>query len=118
MGDPQKHSTEEIARAAHEVNRVFCEALGDYSQVTWDAAPEWQRASAIAGVRAVADGSATTPAGSHASWVRQKIDDGWSYGDVKDPDLKTHPCLVPYSDLPPEQRAKDSLFLAVVRGLL
>lgn len=30
---------------------------------------------------------------------------------------KTHPCLVEYENLPPEQRAKDHLFKAIVDAL-
>ena len=29
-----------IARACHEVNRSYCEMVGDNSQVRWDDAPE------------------------------------------------------------------------------
>jgi len=50
--------------------------------------------------------------------MKQKRDDGWVYGEVKDPERKTHPCMVPYDDLPIEQRAKDTLFGATVRGVL
>jgi hypothetical protein len=39
------------------------------------------------------------------------------YGEVKDAEKKTHPCIVPYKDLPPEQQAKDHLFKAVVSAL-
>ena len=46
------------------------------------------------------------------------VADGWVYGIVKDPESKTHPCLVPYQDLPAEQRIKDSLFGLTVRGVL
>lgn len=42
---------------------------------------------------------------------------GWKYGPVKDPERKEHPCFVPYDGLPPEQRAKDYLFRAVVHQL-
>ena len=41
---------EEIARVAHEVNRAYCQALGDDSQPAWEVAPQWQRDSAINGV--------------------------------------------------------------------
>jgi hypothetical protein len=36
---------------------------------------------------------------------------------VKDPDAKTHPCILPYHELPLEQRLKDSLFMAIVHAL-
>lgn len=106
----------DIAKVAHEVNRAYCTAIGDDSQPEWDVAPEWQRESAIAGVQAHLDG-ALTPEESHESWSAVKLAEGWTYGEVKDPEAKTHPCLVPYSDLPLEQRVKDYLFGAVVRSL-
>lgn len=32
---------------------------------------------------------------------------GWRYGPRKDNDAKTHPCLVPYAQLPPDEQDKD-----------
>ena len=43
-------TNEHIARVCHEVNRAYCEALGDTSQPAWEDAPEWQRKSAMKGV--------------------------------------------------------------------
>lgn len=34
---------DQIARVCHEVNRAYCQALGDNSQPTWEEAPQWQR---------------------------------------------------------------------------
>jgi len=104
------------ARSAHEVNRAYCESIMDMSQAPWSDAPEWQRASARAGVEAILDNPDTTPEQSHEGWARIKLTDGWTYGPVKDPDLKTHPCLVSYADLPASQKIKDTLFGAAVRG--
>lgn len=106
---------EACARAAHEVNRAYCLASGDTSQPPWENAPDWQRQSAIHGVAGALGGN--TPEQSHEGWMREKIDAGWTYGPTKDPERKTHPCLVPYSELPPEQRAKDHLYLATVRAM-
>lgn len=105
-----------IARVAHEVNRAYCQALGDNSQPSFEEAPGWQRDSALLGVNLHADGE-HGPEASHASWMAQKLADGWTYGPVKDPEAKTHPCLVPFKQLPPEQQAKDYLFRAVVHAL-
>lgn len=111
-------TNEEIARVAHEANRAYCETLEDGSQVAWDAAPQWQRESAIKGVAFHRFNRAATPAESHANWLAQKKDEGWTYGPVKDPARKTHPCFKPYAELPPAQRRKDALFLGIVRALL
>lgn len=106
--------TEACARAAHEANRAFCIAIGDTSQPSWDDAPGWQKSSARNGVHGALSGN--TPEQSHESWFAEKLANGWAYGEVKDPDRKLHPCMVPYSQLPATQRAKDDLYLAVVRA--
>lgn len=107
----------DIAKVAHEVNRAYCAAIGDNSQPVWEEAPEWQRESALAGVQAILNDPSITPAQSHIGWSDQKFADGWTYGEVKDVEAKTHPCLVTYDELPLEQRIKDYLFGAVVRSL-
>lgn len=107
---------EACARAAHEANRAYCIALGDTSQPSWETAPDWQRSSAVNGVRGVLEGN--TPEQSHEGWLREKAEAGWKYGPVKDPEKKQHPCFVPYAELPPEQRAKDHIFVGVVKALI
>ncbi len=108
--------TVSIARIAHEVNRIYCQSIGDNSQLAWADAPEWQKDSAVAGVSFLASNPSATPENSHESWLAHKEADGWKFGPVKDPDKKEHPCFVPYADLPPEQRLKDAFFHAVVRA--
>ncbi|MCP3995059.1 MAG: hypothetical protein GY722_08335 [bacterium] len=107
----------EIARVCHEVNRGYCQALGDNSHPSWEDAPDWQKESAIQGVHNILNFPGTTPEESHESWLAEKEADGWKYGEKKDPAAKTHPCFVPYGDLPLDQRAKDYIFGAVVRSL-
>ena len=107
---------EEIARACHEVNRAYCQALGDTSQPAWEDAPEWQRASARLGVELHMSGD-HGPEASHESWMKQKLEEGWKYGPVKDPERKEHHCIVPFDQLPREQQAKDFLFRAVVHAM-
>lgn len=107
---------EACARASHEANRAYCLALGDTSLAAWDQAPDWQRSSVLVGVRGVLE-QGNTPEQSHESWLATKAADGWRYGPVKDPEAKTHPCFVPYDQLPPDQRAKDHIFISVVRAV-
>ena len=109
---------EEIARVCHEVNRAYCEALGDTSQPPWDEAPEWQKESAMSGVNLHINYPDAGPEASHVSWMKEKVDAGWVYGAVKDPEAKTHPCIVAFAELPREQQAKDFIFRAVVHALM
>lgn len=109
---------ERIARVAHEANRAWCAAIGDNSQPAFEAAPAWQTDSARNGVRFHHANPQAGDSASHDSWMKEKVDGGWVFGEVKDPEAKTHPCIVPFDELPPEQQAKDRLFRAVVHALL
>lgn len=110
-------NAEQIARVAHEVNRAYCEALGDNSQATWEDAPQWQKDSALLGVKLHLENPGASPATSHESWMAQKVAEGWTYGPEKKPDLKQHHCIVPFEALPVAQQAKDYIFRGVVHAL-
>lgn len=43
----------------------------------------------------------------HEVWSAGRIEDGWTYGQVRDDAKKTHPCLVPYEQLPEEEKDYD-----------
>jgi len=107
----------EIARICHEVNRAYCISLGDASQLSWEAAPQWQRDSAIGGVKFHLASPNAMPADSHVSWLAEKRAAGWTYGPVKDEKLRQHPCFVDYHELPQAQRSKDYLFKGVVDAM-
>ncbi len=112
------NKAEYAARLAHEANRAYCESIGDTSQPSWDNAPQWQKASAINGVLAIAINPDMTPEQCHQNWSAMKVAEGWVYGEVKDETLRTHPCLVAYAELPEAQRIKDVIFGSVVRAVL
>lgn len=46
-------------------------------------------------------------ANTHDLWARQRFMDGWTCGPVRDDANKRHPCLVPYDDLPEEEKIYD-----------
>ena len=43
----------------------------------------------------------------HEVWAETRISQGWKYGAERNDELKTHPCLVPYEDLPDEEKEYD-----------
>ena len=108
----------QIAKTAYAVNKAYAESLGDASFEPWKYVDEWQVETLINGVQFHKDNPDATPEDSHANWLKEKEAKGWVYGEVKDPEKKTHPCMVPYQKLPHEQRLKDSLFMAVVKSFL
>jgi hypothetical protein len=108
---------EDIARVCHNTNKALCEAYGDFSQVDWDKAEPWQKDSAITGVKFVINNLDAPVSATHDSWLTDKEKAGWKYGPIKDPVKKEHPCMVPYDQLPIDQKIKDYVFGAIVRSL-
>lgn len=108
---------EDLARVAHEANRAFCEAHGDFSHQAWDRVPVWQRESMIHGVDFNLSHPDAEPGDQHENWMREKVDNGWVYGAEKSDEAKTHPCLIPWEELPLVQKSKDVLFQSIVRGM-
>lgn len=43
----------------------------------------------------------------HDVWALSRIQEGWTYGQNRDSAAKTTPCLVPYQELPEEEKAYD-----------
>ena len=107
----------DAAKICHQANKALCEAIYDNSQVDWLHAPVWQQQSAINGVNFCMANPDAPASANHDSWLKEKTEAGWVYGEVKDADKKTHPCCVPYEQLPPKQQAKDFLFRAIVGSL-
>jgi hypothetical protein len=107
---------EQIAQVAHEANRALQQVLGDERiSPPWDQASEEDHAVSAAGAKIARYGA--PPAALHDAWMREKLAAGWTYGEVKDTEAKTHPSLVPFDSLPPEEQAKDYLFSGVCVAL-
>lgn len=43
----------------------------------------------------------------HEVWAETRMSQGWTYGKQRNDELKTHPCLVSYEDLPEEEKEYD-----------
>jgi hypothetical protein len=53
----------------------------------------------------------------HDVWAKKRMDDGWRHGDSRNDDAKTHPCLIPYAQLPETEKDYDRVMVEqVVRG--
>ena len=103
-----------IAMLCHSINAAYCLSQGDDSQPSWEDTPDDIKKSVEYGVQLHIENPETTPEQSHQSWLEEKLADGWVYGEVKDWEQKQHPNVVPYDELPAEQKAKDFLFKATV----
>ena len=43
----------------------------------------------------------------HEVWAQTRIAQGWTYGEERNDAEKKHPCLVPYEELPEEEKEYD-----------
>jgi len=108
----------DIAQVIYAANRELQVIFGDPEpSPDWYDAPEYQRRETIASAAEALADPGRTPEQNHQGWMDRLQADGWHYGETKDPEAKTHPCLVPFDELPEEQQAKDRLFLAIIRAL-
>jgi hypothetical protein len=102
-----------LARILHENNRVLQYSAGEEVGPAWLDAPQDQIDSTVKGIQLAALGQ--NPRALHGSWMKDKLEAGWVYGEVKDSEKKTHPYLVAYDELPKEQQLKDVLFYTTVK---
>ena len=68
-----------------------------------------QLESLLNGIEYLEENPECKPEENHNNWMKEKIRQGWVYGDVKDFKLKTHPDLIPFDELPIVEQRKDIL---------
>ena len=115
------------ALAAREVGQVTTsewiyeaarlEAMASHRRIvpeTWAQRDEAFRAQMTAYVESLRGKPLPTPEAAHDSWWRKYEEMGWQYGPVRDVKAKTHPDMVPFANLPKDERDKDEVFLALV----
>lgn len=112
---PSSLNIRQIARVCHEANRALQIELGEVPNQPWDYIDAEMQTSAVHGVERALAGA--DPKLLHELWSKEKKDQGWTYGAIKDFATKRHPCLVSYDELPIEQRRKDYLFQSIVSSL-
>ncbi len=113
----ERFQPKEIARVCHEANRALRANLGEPAWASWEDTVAEHQESVLDGVNVALTNPALLPEQSHENWLAFKRAAGWEYGPKKSDALRLHPCLVSWSELPVEQRAKDTLFLGIVRAM-
>jgi hypothetical protein len=117
--EPRQYSTRQIwsiARAAHEMNKAYCELHGE-PQPGWEVGEEWQHKMSFDNVKYLLEHPDAAAGALHEVWCAALVADDWKVGPVKDPIAKTHHCLVDFDKLPPYQQRKDALYVLTVREL-
>lgn len=106
---------ERIAKIVHAMLNAYADTVGLPAVQTteYDSAA---KASTEAAVQLVLDNPEITGEALHQAWVEARQAEGWVYGETKDADAKTHPCLVSWDQLSKEHRIKDEFFISIVQS--
>lgn len=104
-----------LAESCHEATKVISEQILSEEKKEWKLIDSKTKAKLLNAVNRAIEEKITDPAIAHANWITDMEKDGWQYGDKLDEENKTHPCMVPYDQLPVGQQTKDYIFLAILK---
>lgn len=104
------------ARSAYGAVSATREAFGETMRPSWESLPPMTRAQLVEAARLVLLRGAS-PRGLHEQWLKDRLATGWTYGDTEDRVNRFHPAMLPWDDLPAEQRAKGHAFALVARAV-
>lgn len=109
---------EKIARLVHRAGMAIPDAFGEARPKAWEATTEESREITRQGVRLVMRNPSVTPELIHKAWMSLRQENGWSYGETKDQEKKTHPYMVEFANLPERQRLRDCVFVETIKAAL
>lgn len=103
-----------ILTVVHNANAVLKKINGEKHEELADMEPA-RRAGIKAAIKYALEND-TTPEESHNKWLEAQENLGYKYGIEIDRDKLLHPCMVPYYQLPAEQKLKDDMFVAIIQS--
>jgi len=109
---------QKIAEVCHAAHQSYRGLINETPQDKWDNLKPERQAKLVQAVYRVINHPDITQQAQHGEWVKCIVKYGWKYGEVYDEGKKEHPCILPYSLLPENQKKKDALFLAIVNALM
>lgn len=107
---------EDVARICVNINKEYCLALNDKSKKDWNHLDEEKKREIKKAINEHLIKN-IDPESSHNLWMSEKTKQGWVYGVEINEGERTHPCIVHWSELPKEQKAKDYLFCTIINEL-
>lgn len=107
-----------IAKVAYQANKAFSESNFDFSHKGWEDETDEVREGFVHAVIRIFNNPKISPIEMHEAWKKDKIEQGWRYGESKDIKGRTHPCIAPYDKLPLFERLKDDLFINIVKTFI
>lgn len=107
-----------IALLAHAALNALAHILTGSDLIDWEAAAEDAKARLIAGIQMILDDPQATPEQQHEKWLAARQAEGWKHGKERDADKKISPLILPYAELPTDQKARDYVLFALVRSAM
>lgn len=108
----------------HENYLKICEALNLLTSVfprpdgtkpaDWNNLTEESKEASVKAFKEIMEGDFQNAEDLHNLWMRIKVDNGWTLGEFN-LEKKTHPCIIPYADLIPSEKAKDEIWWEISR---
>lgn len=107
--------TERRAEFVYEAARIAASAaLAPIIPAPWDEREEPFRQQFYEVIeRQCGPQRSSSPEELHGSWMQAYIGMGWRFGETYDREAKTHPDMVPYTQLGQLEQDKDSVFVAL-----
>ena len=106
----------DIAMICHEATEAICEVYNDQQPDDVDS-EWWQESSIMEGILFALNNPEATPRNHHDQQCAKKDAELWVFGKEMNAELKTHPYLVMYAELPKHQQVKYAVFQALVKKL-
>ena len=106
-----------IACTAHEAVKAWARTQGDYSHEIWANTSAEHKDGMREGVLARLENPDETTEANHERWLAARLSEGWRYGKERDEWNRISPALVPWEDLPATYRARNEIFMAIVKAL-
>lgn len=106
----------EIAQVTHAANRQYALTLGEDVK-PWDELSKERQDGIVQGVVNYLTGVTHSPEQAHESWLVTMRQNGWTYGEKRDEENKTHPYMKPYHELSMQQQRKDAMFVGIIKAL-
>ena len=115
-------NNEEIAAVCYSVIKEYSLSLEDPSRYppsfTYHYLDKNIRDGYEKAIQEIKDGTRKSPEELHKKWCEDRFKDGWTFGEYKNVEKKTHPCLVDYKDLSKREKVKDTIFLEITKALI
>jgi len=103
----------DIAKECHTKNNELMVMNGEEPKGDWESLDRATKFINLKSVIKALENPDLTAKDMHNEWINNKIADGWSYGEVKDEELKTHPLITDYDSMNPVDKMKDQVFIDV-----